>query len=123
MRWSSTKGSPFGSLAPRVAVITFLAVAIFHSTELYAGLISGSTLVTTSDLGQLEAWLGQGPLQLTNIFTRDIGGTQTSANFHQAVDGKGPTFVFLEVLGSDGKRERDRRRLTIRKAGIRRQAS
>ncbi|MEX2454639.1 MAG: PEP_CTERM-anchored TLD domain-containing protein, partial [Rhodospirillaceae bacterium] len=46
---------------------------------------------------QLETWLGEGPLTLTNIYTKSAG--DTSFDFHAAVGGMGRTFVLVEILG------------------------
>ena len=46
-----------------------------------------ATLITAADQSQLESWLGEGPLTLTNIYTKKAG--DTAANFHAAVDGQG----------------------------------
>ncbi|HZZ80821.1 MAG TPA: PEP_CTERM-anchored TLD domain-containing protein [Gemmataceae bacterium] len=59
-------------------------------------------LLTTAEQTQLETWLGEGPLTLTNIFTKTAGDGQTSADFHAAVDGKGRTFTLIEVLPVNG---------------------
>jgi hypothetical protein len=46
----------------------------------------------------LEAWLGEGSIALTNIFTKTTGDGQTATDFHTAVDGMGRTFSVIEVL-------------------------
>ncbi|MEX2140634.1 MAG: PEP_CTERM-anchored TLD domain-containing protein [Pirellulales bacterium] len=60
-------------------------------------IVGGSTLLTASDLDQLETWLGEGELTLTNIFTASDGDGLTSTHFHTRVDNQGRTFVVLEV--------------------------
>ncbi|MFC0250861.1 PEP_CTERM-anchored TLD domain-containing protein [Massilia consociata] len=45
--------------------------------------------------GQLERWLGAGPLDLRNIYTRQLG--HNSRDFHAAADGAGMTFTLLQV--------------------------
>jgi uncharacterized protein YgfB (UPF0149 family) len=62
----------------------------------------GSTLLSGDDLLQLEAWLGEGHLILTNIFTKTSGDGKGSSNFHAAVDGQGRTFSVIEVLPTQG---------------------
>lgn len=57
--------------------------------------VGGSTLVTAAGQTQLEAWLNQGGLTLTNIFTKSAG--KTSTDFHTAADGKGPTFALMSA--------------------------
>jgi WD40 repeat protein len=53
-----------------------------------------------ADATQLETWLGQGPLTLTNIF--DKAPRLTGVDFHAAADGKGATFSVIEVVGMYG---------------------
>ena len=50
---------------------------------------------------QLETWLGLGPLDFTNIFTKS-GPTDTTAMWHAAVDGQGSTISLLEATDSAG---------------------
>jgi hypothetical protein len=63
-----------------------------------ATIIGGSTLLSPADANQLETWLGEGSIALTNIFTKTTGDGQTSIDFHTAVDGMGRTFSVIEVL-------------------------
>jgi hypothetical protein len=77
-------------LAP---VLTALALALAASGAQAANIVGGSTLLTSSSAAQLEAWLGEGSITLTNIFTKQSG--DTSFSFHNAADGKGRTFVVL----------------------------
>ena len=62
-------------------------------------IVGGSDLLDASSASQLETWLGQGPLTLTNIFDKIPG--DTSVDFHNAVDGLGPTFSLIEVPSTD----------------------
>ncbi|NUM37227.1 MAG: PEP-CTERM sorting domain-containing protein [Candidatus Brocadiae bacterium] len=62
-----------------------------------ATILGGSALLTTSYANQLESWLGEGNITITNIYTKQAG--HTSANFHSAADGQGRTFSIIEVLG------------------------
>lgn len=57
-------------------------------------------LLTTADQTQLESWLGQGNLAFTSIYTMAPG--DTTADFHAAVDGRGPTFVLMDIYGNGG---------------------
>lgn len=57
-----------------------------------------AALLTAAYDAQLETWLGQGPLNFTNIFTRAAGDGQDAYDFHAAVDGKGPTFALIQVV-------------------------
>lgn len=51
--------------------------------------------------GQLERWLGAGPLDLRNIYTRQTG--HNSRDFHTAADGAGMTFTLLQVTNDFGQ--------------------
>lgn len=55
----------------------------------------GSTLLNNPLAAQLETWLGQGSIALTNIFTRQ--SNNTTVDFHAAADGKGATFSVVGV--------------------------
>jgi len=63
-----------------------------------AAVIGGSALLTAGYANQLETWLGEGSITLTNIFTKQAG--DTSADFHAAADGQGRTFVVIS--GTEG---------------------
>jgi hypothetical protein len=63
--------------------------------------VGGSELLTPAYAQQLQDWLGEGPIALTNIFTKATG--DTSADFHAAADGQGRTFSVLEVLTVNGE--------------------
>jgi hypothetical protein len=60
-------------------------------------IVGGSSMLGASELAQLETWLGQGPLTLTNIFTKGVDGN-TSFDWHAAVDGQGATFSVLQIV-------------------------
>jgi len=63
-----------------------------------AGTIDGgSGLLTPKDELQLEAWLGEGSLTVTNVFSHRPGDEKTSSDFHDAVDQHGRTFTIIEV--------------------------
>ena len=59
------------------------------------------SLVSPAHLGQLESWLGEGRLVLTNIYTKAAG--DTSLDFHKASDGKGRTFSVMEATNATGQ--------------------
>jgi hypothetical protein len=50
--------------------------------------------------GQLERWLGAGPLYLDNIYTRQPG--DDSLDFHAAADGRGSNFTLMPVANDAG---------------------
>ncbi|SFD06755.1 PEP_CTERM-anchored TLD domain-containing protein [Massilia yuzhufengensis] len=60
----------------------------------------GASLLDITLYGQLERWLGAGPLDLRNIYTRTDG--HNSRDFHAAVDGGGMTFTLLQVSNDIG---------------------
>ncbi len=79
------------------------AAAMMLAAQAEAGtILGGSSLLSAGDVTQLEAWLGEGPLTLTNIFTKTVGDGQISSDFHAAADGQGRTFSVIEVLATQG---------------------
>lgn len=64
-------------------------------------IVGGSSLLSGGDVTQLETWLGEGPLTLTNIFTKGIDGT-TSTDWHNSVDGQGRTFSIIRIVDNLG---------------------
>lgn len=54
----------------------------------------GSELIGASD-NRIELWLGEGPITLTNIYTRADG--DTLSDFHASVNGKGRTISVFRV--------------------------
>lgn len=58
-----------------------------------AVVVGGSSLLTAGYANQLEAWLGEGAITLTNVYTKQAG--DTSANFHAAADNQGRTFAVM----------------------------
>ena len=50
--------------------------------------------------GQLERWLGAGPLYLENIYTRQAG--DDALDFHAAADGRGSNITLMRVADDAG---------------------
>lgn len=63
----------------------------------------GIGVLTQAGGGQLETWLGEGPLTLTSIFSNVPDDGKTAADFHAAADNRGPTFSIFEITSyNDG---------------------
>jgi hypothetical protein len=83
--------------------VVALAMLAAPAARASVQVIGGSDLLTTpQDLTNVENWLGQGSITLTNVFDHAAGDGKTSANFHAAVDGKGPTITLIQVLSGSG---------------------
>lgn len=67
-----------------------------------ASIAGGSTLLSGADANQLEAWLGEGNIILTKIFSTTVGDGKTSTHFHTAADGQGRTFTVVELPAQGG---------------------
>jgi hypothetical protein len=75
-----------------------LTVMLMMAGQVDAAVIVGGTgFLSQADANQLETWLGEGPITITNVYTKTPG--DDSYTFHAAVDGKGRTFSVIEVLG------------------------
>lgn len=81
-----------------------LSAALFAiagtASQANAAVITGSALATQADAVQLEGWLAQGNIALSNVYTKKSG--DNSANLHQAVDGKGATLTLMQVTDMYG---------------------
>lgn len=81
---------------------TKAAASLLAATLLGAGTsASAASLLSAADESQLAAWLGEGSLALTTIYTKAAG--DTAATFHQAVDGKGRTFSVMQATNAQGQ--------------------
>ena len=90
-----TSQRTLSSLARTVAAA--VAIASLPCIAPAATIVGGSDLLSAADADQLEAWLGEGPLTLTNIFDKAAGNT--GDDFHTAADGMGRTFSIVELVG------------------------
>ena len=100
----------------KVARIVIAMLVAAYSAGSFAGMIvGGSTLLTPTYVSELETWLGEGPLELTNVYTKAPGNT--SLDFHAAVDGLGPTFVVMQATEDSGTDPPRSSAATIRRAG------
>lgn len=92
-----------------IAIAAGIATCLTVPTVSAGLIVGGSSMLDANDgtLTQLETWLGQGALTLNNIFTKNQTDMRTdnddSSDWHDAVDGKGPTFTIWEVRTSDGQ--------------------
>lgn len=78
------------------------ALALACALPAQAGtILGGSALLDSGGHAQLERWLGQGTFDLSRVFTRDAD--DTSADFHAAADGRGPTFTLMQVTNEEGQ--------------------
>lgn len=83
-----------------MAAFTLFGVASATASSVIVG---GTGLLTQSGVDQLATWLGEGDLQLTNVFTHSKkDDLKNSVNFHTDADGKGRTFTIAEVKSVGG---------------------
>jgi|OM-RGC.v1.009417252 hypothetical protein len=78
------------------------AIILFglHGAASAGTIIGGSSMLNAGHVTQLESWLGEGPLALTNIFTKGVTGSNAT-DWHNSVDGLGRTFSILEITAFD----------------------
>ena len=75
---------------------SFLAVLLLCVPLSAGSIVTGGQLLNQTNANQLAAWLGQGDLTFTNVFSSAPSGTGAAA-FHTAVDGIGPTFILIQT--------------------------
>lgn len=83
----------------KVVNVALAAAGLCLSVGAHAA--SGDSLLSASQQSQLVAWLGEGPLALTAVYTKQAG--DTSLDFHKAADGKGRTFAVMEATNATGQ--------------------
>lgn len=76
----------------------FIASTLVAFSFLIAPALKATPLLTADYEVQLEAWLGQGDLDFTKIYTKQAGDDAT--DFHTAIDGRGATFTLMSISGS-----------------------
>lgn len=81
------------SCLPRLLSAIPVAVSLLLAPALMA-----TPLLTAAYEAQLEAWLGQGDLDFTNIYTKQAD--DDSFDFHAAADWKGATFTLMSLSGA-----------------------
>lgn len=78
-------------------IFVFFCIVSLQATSI----IGGSSLINTSNVLQLESWLGESNLALTKVFSKSVDGASASA-FHAKSDNKGRTFTLIQIInGSD----------------------
>lgn len=77
--------------------LVFLSVS---SSVHAASVLGGTGILAQTDADQLEAWLDEGPLQLTSLgaLTSNYVSALTFDSFHNLADNHGRTFVVIEAF-------------------------
>lgn len=83
-----------------IAGTALAAAAGLGTPALASDIVGGSALLDPGQHAQLERWLGAGPFNLENIYTRQPGAT--ASDFHAGADGHGATFTLIEVTNAEG---------------------
>ena len=79
----------------KIIVSGLLLVSYVSQVQAVGVIVGGSDLLTTSGHIQLETWLGEGSLNLYNVYDKTAGNT--ASDFHSAADNQGRTFTLLEI--------------------------
>ena len=86
-----------GAVAPTLAT----TLAAILTTLASPAAAQDAPLLDQALYGQLERWLGAGPLYLDPLYIRQEG--DDSLDFHAAVDGRGSNFTIMSVSDSAGE--------------------
>jgi len=90
----------------KIALLSLLALGASAGANASA-IINGTDMIKADHLGQLETLIGQGDLDLTNIFTKDATDNlyDDSQDWHRDVDGQGATVTVMEFISNlDGSK-------------------
>ena len=80
-----------------VRLLPRLAVPVIASLLLVAPSVRAVPLLTAGYEAQIEAWLGQGDVAFSSLYTSQAG--DDAADFHAAADGQGATIVLMKISG------------------------
>ncbi len=80
----------------QIGLLLAAVVGMVVGTASATPIVGGSEILDAGGALQLETWLGQGAISLTNIFTKEVGSS--SFDFHDACNGKGATFSVIELM-------------------------
>lgn len=80
-------------------MIAAVAAAVLACTASIAH--AGAVDLDKSDMSLLTSWLGGGQFQMRQIYSKVE--SDTAADFHAAVDGKGRTITLMSATGADGR--------------------
>lgn len=86
----------------KTIVAAAVAAAILGATAAPAAAQNNAPLLDPILHGQLERWLGAGPLYLDNLYTRQPG--DDAFDFHAAVDDRGSNFTLMRIANDAGER-------------------
>lgn len=84
----------------RLASLGALLVVFLGGLASPAAAQTAAPLLDARLQGQLERWLGAGPLYLENVYTRQAG--DDALDFHAAADGRGSNFTLMRIANDAG---------------------
>ena len=85
----------------KLFLLVWFVLLFLHYPAQAATINGGSTLLDMTKANQLQTWLGEGEIILTNIFSTTPSDGKTSSNFHSAVDLQGRTFSVLSITSTN----------------------